>query len=53
MHTVNTVYSTLDVDTIRDLKMISQIDLIDSIPIEKRPSKFRTNFLSSKIEFLL
>jgi hypothetical protein len=35
VNTVNTVYSTLDGETIRDLKMISQIDLIDSIPIEK------------------
>jgi hypothetical protein len=36
VNNVNTVYSTLNEETIRDIKMISQIDLIDSIPIQKR-----------------
>jgi hypothetical protein len=36
VHTVDIVNSTSNEETIRDIKMISQIDLIDSIPIEKR-----------------
>jgi hypothetical protein len=36
MEDKNTVYSTLNKDTIRDLKMFTNIDLINSITIEKQ-----------------
>jgi hypothetical protein len=47
VNTVNTVYSTLDGEMIRDLKMISQIDLIDSIPIEKRAKPCSTKSITA------
>jgi hypothetical protein len=44
---VNTVYSTLNEETIRDLKMISQVDLIDSIPIVKRAKPCSTRSVTA------